>query len=100
VPKSSKQVTVRGEVYYSVPNVALKVKIHRATLSRWASRGETPEGDSITVVRDKTNGHLYISAGSVRMLEKSYIPDVRFEPVSKANASSKNMIHRAQMATP
>jgi len=99
VPKSSKQIKVRGEIYYPVPVVAVKVRIHRATLSRWASRGETPDGDSITVVRDKTNGHLYISASSVRKLEKGYVPDVRFEPVARSNGH-KSILQHPQLATP
>lgn len=88
MPKVSKEISVRGETYYPVPAVASRVKLHRATLSRWASQGVTPEGEELKVVRDKTNGHLYIAAISVDLLSKNYKPEVRFEFVGTAASSS------------
>jgi hypothetical protein len=99
VPKSSKQIKVRGEVYIAVTVVAAKTQIHRATLSRWASRGETPAGDPLAVVRDKTNGHLYIADRSVKLLEKSYVPDARFEPIVRDRASKNGGLRPAMAIT-
>src|SRR5260370_30660921 len=99
MPKSLKEVSLYGESDVSVPLVASQVRLHRATLSRWASRGSTPNGHTLKVVRDKTNGHLYIAEGSVETLKKQYVPEVRFELVAAVTNNGANGCDKVKRST-
>lgn len=78
----TRPITIDGEQYFSVPAAADRLHINRVTLSRWSSRGAAPSGTRLSVMRDTTNGHFYISARSIDELNRIYGPTTRFVPVN------------------